>query len=356
MRVIYVLTDTVFRSRLFEFLVIFTFFISLLFAVFKKRFGDHRLTAALSASISFALSIGLTHWMNRHGYNMTDLGPVAVIVVAAFAAAVIYSLIKTSGHGVIAILTIILLIAATLPRTYWFFDYQTVFDLVLACWLLILIWVLIHNKYPHRSVPAVRIRDYTEADDADDQIRQMYNDRRLSRKISGQLRKLRKPSELLGDKNSQSTNLVLQLKRILPQQGYLAGRMTSLRKKAHLMRNGHIARTKEIKKLCRQLEPLQKRRVSRQMIEYYKNETDLDRRLERLEGLIADIEKQSRELVLHAQNCVKDNDFKRYDHFVKKATKLQDRVTHIIKVIVRTEKKLSATASKIVREAISENG
>ena len=356
MRIIYSLTQTVFESRLFEFLIIFTFFISLMFAIFKRRFGDHRLTGALSASISFALSIGLTQWMNRHGYSMTDLGPVAVIVVAAFAAAVIYSLIKTSGHGVIAILTIIILIAATLPRTYWFFDYQTVFDLVLAGWLLILIWMLMKNSRPHRSVPSVRKRDYPDMDDADDQIKQMYNDRRLSKQISGQLRKLRKPSQLLGDTNSQSTNLILQLQRILPQQGFLAGRMAGLRKKAHLMRNGHIAKIKDIKNLYRQLGPLQKQKVSRQMIEYYQNQTDLDRRLERLEGFIADIEKQSRQLIVRAEICVKNKEFKQYDHIIKKAAKLQDRVTHIIKVIIRTEKKLIDAAHKIVRDAISENG
>ena len=101
--------------------------------------------------------------------------------------------------------------------------------------------------------------------------------------------------------------------------------------------------------------PLQKREISRQMIEYYQKETDLEKRLERLEDLITDIEKQSRELIVRAKICVKNNDYRQYDRIINKAKKHQDRVTHIIKILIRTEKKLSATAQKIVRNAISQN-
>ena len=355
MRIIYSLTYNVFQSRIFEFLIIFTFFISLLFSIFKRRFGDHRLTAALAASISFALSIGLTSWISNKGYNMTDLGPFAIIIIVAFADVIIYSLIKRSGHEFIAILTVVLMTIPLIGRIYWLTDYQMIFDMTLTLWLIILIWLLIKNSTPNRSVYYAKKDNYTDIDQADNQIKRMYTDRRLSGYISGQLRKLRKTTELLGDKNSQSTDLILQLQRILPEQGFLSGRMTGLRKKAHLMRNGHIAKIKEIKTLCRQLGPLQKQKVSRQMIEYYQNQTDLDRRLERLEGIITNIEKQSRDLIIRAQICVKNNDFKQYDHFIKKAAKMQDRVTHIIKVIIRTEKNLSDTAHKIVQKTISEN-
>ena len=91
------------------------------------------------------------------------------------------------------------------------------------------------------------------------------------------------------------------------------------------------------------------------MIESYQNQTDIEKRLERLEGLVTNVEKQSRDLIIRAQICVKNNDFKQYDHFIKKAAKMQDRVTHIIKVIIRTEKNLSDTAHKIVQKTISEN-
>jgi hypothetical protein len=243
-----------------------------------------------------------------------------------------------------------LLAMPVLARTYWFYDYQVIFDITFTLWLIILIWLLIRNAGSHLNLPAANDNDYTH-----DQIKRMYNYRSLSNNISGQLRKLKRTTELLGDKNSQSTDLVLQLQRILPQQGFLAGQMAGLRKKAHLVRNGHIAKIKDIKKLCRQMGPLQKREISRQMIEYYQKETDLEKRLERLEGLITDIEKQSRELIVRAQICVKNNDFKQYDDIINKAKRLQDRVTHIIKIIIRTEKKLSATSQKIVRDAISEN-
>ena len=241
---------------------------------------------------------------------------IAIIIIAVFAAAVIYSLIKHSGHGVIAILTIIILIMPALSRAYWFFDYQTAFDIVLTVWLLILIWLLMKCAGPHVNLSSMSKHNYAyrESDYADDQIKQMYNDRSLSKRISGQLRKLRRSSDLLGDKNGQSTDLLLQLQRILPEQGFLVNRMAGLRKNIHWVRNGHIAKIKEIKKLCQKMPALQKQKISRLLIEHYQKQTDLDKRLERLEGLVADAEKKNRDLAKDAQICIRTNNFKKYDH------------------------------------------
>lgn len=351
MRFINSLDYAFFDSTLFEFLIIFTFFISLLFVIFKRRFGDRRLAVGLSVTIGLALSIGLTRWMSDKGYTMQNLGPVAIIIIAVFAAAVIYSLIKSSGHGIIAVLTIIILITAALPRSYWLGNHQMIFDTILTAWLLILIWLLIRNAAPHITASSVGRSRYAEADYADDQIKRMYNYRSISNRISGQLRKLKRPS--IGDKNGQSTDILLQLQRILPEQGFLAGQMASLRKNAHLISNGHIAKIRDIKKLCRGMPAWQKNKVSELLIEHYRKESDIDKRLERLEALVAAAEKQSHDLIGRAQICVQTNNFRQYDHIIRKAQKLQDHITHIIKVIIRTEKKLSETAYKIARDNIN---
>ena len=98
---------------------------------------------------------------------------------------------------------------------------------------------------------------------------------------------------------------------------------------------------------------LQKEKISKLLIEHYQKQTDLDKRLERLEGMVAAAEKQSHDLIGRAQMCAETNNFQQYDHIIKKAQKLQNHITHIIKVIIRTEKKLSALAYKIVRDNIN---
>ena len=347
----------IYNSTLFEFLIIFTFFMSLLFVIFKQRFGDHRSAAGLSASISLALSIGLTSWMSRKGYTMQNLGTVSLIIIVAFAAAVTYKLIKSSGHGGIAILTIFLLIMPALSRSYWLIDYQAIFDMALTGWLLLLILILMKNAGPRRNLNLSSLgnKNYAcaEADYADDQIKRMYRYRSLSNRISGQLRKLRKPSELLGDKNGQSKNLLLQLQHVLPEQGFLVSRMAELRKTAHLICNGHIAKIKETKKLCHRIPTLQKRKISMLLIEHYRNESDFEKRLERLESLVTAAEKQNRDLIAHAKVCVKTNNYQQYDRIIQKAKKLQDHITYIIKIIIRTEKKLSKAAYEIARDNIN---
>ena len=97
----------------------------------------------------------------------------------------------------------------------------------------------------------------------------------------------------------------------------------------------------------------QKNKVSELLIEHYRKESDLDKRLERLEAIVAAAEKQSHDLIGRAQICVQTNNFRQYDHIIRKAQKLQDHITHIIKVIIRTEKKLSETAYKIARDNIN---
>ena len=297
--------------------------------------------------------------MSDNNYHMGNLGNIAIIIIIAFTAAVIYKLFKHSGHGVIAVITVALIILPALSRTFWFINYQLLFDIIFMGWILILIILLvkyasINNSPSPFYYPKTKYKEpifQDEPDSADEEINRMYRFRNLSENISKKLRQLPKPSELLGDKK-QSTNLLIQLQRILPEQGFLINRMAELRAKVHMVKNGHIAKIKEIRKLYKLIPNHQKREVSKHMIEYYRNETDFEKRLERLESLVTAAEKQNSELMANAKACVERHKFKEFDHIVHKAQRLQDHITHIIKIIIRTEKKLSEAAHKIVQENI----
>lgn len=343
-----------YSSTLFEFLILFTFFLSLMFSIFQKRFENRRSLAGISISTSLALSIGLLTWLNRQGYSMQNLGLIAIMIIIAFIGTIIYKLIKNSGHSGIAILTIILLVMPVISRSYLQIDYQMIFDLILFGWLIVIIWLLTKNVASYGTVhlpsnPNTGKIDY-DTEETDDQIKRLYRYRGLSKKITENLRKLKKPSELLGDKNKQSTDLLIQLHRILPEQGFMTERMAELRKTAYQVRNGHIARMNETKKLCHQIPAWQARKISRLMIEHYRKQTNLEKRLERLESLVTATEKQNRQLIAYAKKCVRTQNYKEFDQVIHKAKKLQSHVTHIINAIIRTEKKLSAIAHKIAKD------
>ena len=86
-----------FETLLPDFVLAFAFFTSVCFAVLGKRFGHERPAIAMSATIGFALSVGLVWWERANGFSMRDLGPIAIgfaIIVLAF---VIYNSIRQVG-------------------------------------------------------------------------------------------------------------------------------------------------------------------------------------------------------------------------------------------------------------------
>lgn len=96
---------------------------------------------------------------------------------------------------------------------------------------------------------------------------------------------------------------MLQLKRMLPVEGWLTERMARLREKAHLVRKGHIARIEDIQGHISSLPPIAKRNAARELAARYK-ELKLDQRLERLDKAVAENERRIRELARQAQAYV----------------------------------------------------
>ena len=76
-----------FETALPDFVLAFAFFTSVAYAVLGKRFELQRPAVAMSATIGFALSVGLVWWEQSTGFSIRNLGPIAVgfaVILLAF--------------------------------------------------------------------------------------------------------------------------------------------------------------------------------------------------------------------------------------------------------------------------------
>lgn len=102
-----------FHTLLPDFMLAFTFFTALIYAVLGKRFDRGRTAAAMAIALGLALSTGLVWWESQHGYSIRDLGPVAIIFAVIMLALVLFQAIRHQGGsfaGVAIALAICLLI------------------------------------------------------------------------------------------------------------------------------------------------------------------------------------------------------------------------------------------------------
>ncbi|MFX0200228.1 MAG: hypothetical protein ACFFCW_29260, partial [Candidatus Hodarchaeota archaeon] len=86
-----------FESALPDFILAFAFFTSVAYAVLGKRFGQQRPAIAMSATIGFALSVGLVWWEQSTGFSIKDLGPIAIGFAIIILALVMYQSIRQIG-------------------------------------------------------------------------------------------------------------------------------------------------------------------------------------------------------------------------------------------------------------------
>ena len=105
--------------------------------------------------------------------------------------------------------------------------------------------------------------------------------------------------------------MLLQIKRMLPAQGYLTQRMAQLRSKAHQIRNGHIARLEETRHAFVKLQASAKKKAAAELAARYNQMVGIDARLERLDKAVAENEKRIRELTSQAQEYTVRNDYPR---------------------------------------------
>lgn len=350
--------ETLFENlRLYEFLetlipdfvLSFAFFTSIAYAVLGKRFEKQRPAIAMSVSIGFALSIGLVWWEQANELSIKNLGSIAVgfaILVLSF---VMYQAIKQvggswAGMGITigACIIIAQLLQINVP-----IDSQIIQTITVVALIIGLIAFLSHTRNGSFHLPIVSASppDVRRRDMAD-----LYRDRQLSDRLSKNMRTLRKEANSLNEHPKDAGNVLLQLKRMLPAEGYLTERMAQLRAKAYQVRNGHIARLEETKQIFSDMPVSAKKKPSGELAARYNQLVGIDTRLERLDSAVAGNERRIRELTSQAQQYTANYDFRKLTDCLKAAENLQKHNSQLFKLIGQTENKLSAIARKIASE------
>lgn len=338
------------ESLIPDFVLAFSFFTSVCYAVLAKRFERQRPAIAMSAAIGFALAIGLVWWERANDLSIKDLGPIAVGFAILLLSFVMYNSIKQIGgswSGAAITLGVSIMIAQILGMNIPI-DTEVVQTITVVV-IIIGVMAFLSHTQPKNRLALSRYEDNvpkrrkTMAD--------LFRDRHLSDNLTKSTRKLRKQSVSLNEHPQDAGNVMVQLKRMLPAQGYLTERMAQLRAKSHQVRNGHIARLEETKDIFKNLPTGQKKKASEKMAAMYNQMIGVDTRLERLDNSVAETEKRIKELNLQAQQYTQNNDFRRLTECLKQAEKLQKHNSHLFKIIERTDKKLIDIAKTIAKEA-----
>jgi len=178
----------------------------------------------------------------------------------------------------------------------------------------------------------------------------LYRDRRLSGRIDRQLRRLRNGAKLLHERPEQASDVLVQIKRLLPAEGYLTQRMAQLRQKAYQVRKGHVARLEETRQVFAELPTSARKKAAVDLAAKYRQVIGIGTRLERLDRAVAENERRIRDLTASAQTHTARYEDRELCEDLKAAQRLQHHNTRLFKIIERTEQKLSAIAKQIAQE------
>ena len=123
--------------------------------------------------------------------------------------------------------------------------------------------------------------------------------------------------------------------------------MAQLRAKAHRIRNGHIARLQETRKIFSKLPVSAKKKAAAELADRYTQIIGIDTRLTRMDKAVAETERRIRELTAQAQQYAAKCDQPKLYDTLKAAERLQHHNTRLFKTIEHTERKLTAIVKKV---------
>ena len=337
------------NTALPDFVLAFAFFTSIAYAVLGKRFQLQRPAIAMSAAIGLALSAGLVWWEQAKGVSIRNLGPIAVGFAIIVLALVIYGAIRQIGGswaGAGIALGACILVANVLEISLPLAP-QTLQTITVVALIAGVLAFLLHHRSSYASY--TRGREPAPAEVRHD-MSDLYRDRRVSKRLTKGLHKLRHETRDLNEHPEETQQVLMQLQRMLPAEGWLTQRMAELRAKAHRIRNGHIARLDETRDAFSQLPPSAKKRAAANLADRYNQIVGIDTRFERLDKAVAATEQGVRQLTRQAQVSAARHDYPALREALKAAERLQRHNSRLIKLIERTESRLSAVAKEAARE------
>ena len=335
-----------------DFILAFTFFTALTYAVLGRHFGQKRPAIAMSAALGLALSVGLAWWENESGWSIRSLGPIAVIIVLIMLGLVLHRAIRPEGGtwaGLSIAIGVSILVARVLdleppvsPEIV-----QTVVTVALVVGALAF---LMHHRGPSLA-PRLAASPRSELVNIRRDRREHVNDRRVGDWIRRGLRRTRRSLNQIVEHPEKRSDILLQIRRMLPAEGWLTERMARLRERAHQIRKGHVARLEETKMAFKGLPTAAKKKAAADLAARYQQLAGADKRLERLDLAVAETERRIKELTRRAQVAVAQYDHAGAHDLLKQAERLQKHNAKLFGAIDRMEQKLTEIAEEIARRA-----
>lgn len=230
-----------FNTILPDFVLAFAFFTAIIYVVLGRRFGQQRPAVAMSAALGMALSVGLVWWEYTNGLSIRNLGPIAVGFAILILGGVIYQSIKGIGGswaGAGIALGASLIIGWTLG-----FDWPEAREIVQSVITVALIVGILAFLLHRRGITGHASRalsSWSEPAALRHDMSDLHQDRRAARGLGRSLRHLKREARDLRrhpeERPEEAADILVQLRRILPAEGWLTERMARLREKAHLVR------------------------------------------------------------------------------------------------------------------------
>lgn len=334
-------------SLLPDFVLAFTLFTSLCYAVLSRRFERQRAAGAMAVTLGLALAIGLVWWEYDHGFSVRDLGPIAAGFAVVVLGIVMFGAFRRlGGHwaGAGLALGVTLLIGRLLPVD-WLIDIEWLRAVAVVAIAIGLFTLLLH----HRADFSQRTPTQVETARVRHDLRDLWRDRRMATRLGRDLDRVRHDASDLYRQPDRASDVMFQLRRILPKVGWLTQQLANLRRKAHFLRRGHLARIEQLRHVVEKLPPESRRNVGRALADRYQ-ELKLDVRLERLDRAVAENERRVRELTQQAQAWLEAGDYRQLSTVLDRATELHRHNVKLLRLIERAEGKLLATARQVAKE------
>ncbi len=337
-----------FETLLPDFVLAFAFFTALVYAILGRRFDHQRPALAMSVALGIALAVGLVWWEQSTGVSIRDLGPIAVGFAIVMLGIVMYQAIRQAGGswaGVGIALGACFLVSQLLV-TRWPLDPRLIQTGTTVALVVGIMAFLMHRSSQGMSFAPRRVELPAVRHD----MRDIQQDYLVSDQLDKRFRELEQRVDHLHEHPADAEDTMLQLKRMLPAEGWLTQRLAGLRQKAYRMREGHVARIQEIAALTEKLPPAAKRKLSEVLQARYR-ELGFDVRLDRLDRAAAANESRIRELTRLAQEYLGAHNYRGLYDALKAAEKLQKHNSSLFKIIQSTERRLDSAAEKLAREA-----
>ena len=337
-----------FETLLPDFVLAFAFFTALAYAVLGKRFDRQRSAVVMSAVFGMSFAVGLVWWERQNGFSIRDLGPLAVGFAIIILASVMYQAIRQTG-GSWAGMGIALgasLLVSRLLGIDWPLDAEIIQTVTGVALVVGIMAFLIHHK---GHMPSLSRRLKAPAPARRD-VKELHEDKRVMGMLGQRFNGLRKEARRLDQQPQLAGDVVVQLKRMLPAQGWLTERMAGLRQKALQVRNGHVARLEETRQAFEKLPASAKKQASAELAARYNQLIGIDTRLERLDNAVVANESKIAQLTQEAQRCTERHEHRKLAELLKAGQKLQKHNAGLFKIIDQTEAQLTAVAKAVAKK------